>query len=395
MRNILMAVCTLALVHTASAEWRKHVIEPEDAANGMVNTAVAADFDNDGAIDVMASFAGKVVVYKGPDWKKRVTAYQFPSKNRKRPPRWGCIHSTLLDVNRDGRPDLVGSAQLVFWLECPDKPFNEPWPYRLIDDKIKGTHCLITGDVDGDGRLDLIANSFQTPDKTPFPNSITWQKVPTDVSTGGQWRRNVFADGDAPGGNHYMGFGDVNGDGRADIACGAKGGPGFDGGQWFAWWEQPADGSLPWLKHILADNEPGASNIIPADVNGDGRPDYVASRGHGKGILWFKSSPGKRQGAVNFELIDIDPEFETPHSLDVADIDDDGDMDIASCGSLLTGVAAWYQNDGKGNFTKHVVGRDQSSYDTRLIDLDNDGDLDMLIAGHFSKNLVWYENPLR
>jgi hypothetical protein len=36
---------------------------------------------------------------------------------------------------------------------------------------------------------------------------------------------------------------------------------------------------------------------------------------------------------------------------------------------------------------------DQAAYNIRLIDMDGDGDLDVLIAGQQSQNVVWYENP--
>ncbi|MEM7393092.1 MAG: VCBS repeat-containing protein, partial [Verrucomicrobiota bacterium] len=301
--------------------------------------------------------------------------------------RAGCIHSTLMDVDGDGDPDFCGSNQTVFWLECPDKPFDGPWTYRTIDDVIKGTHCLITGDVDRDGKIDLIANSFRTEDQTSVPESITWLKVPKDVKQSSQWIRNVFAAGDAPGGNHYMGFGDVNGDGRPDIACGAKGGPKFPGGEWFAWWEQPEDPTKVWKKHLLAENEVGATNIIPVDLDGDGKVDYVASRGHGAGVLWFKGP--------DFKKIEIDPDVPRPHCLAMDDIDGDGDPDFATCTSTEEGITVWYENDGKANFTKHVIDKGQGSYDIRLVDLDGDKDLDILIAGHSSRNLVWYENPGR
>ena len=95
-----------------------------------------------------------------------------------------------------------------------------------------------------------------------------------------------------------MGVGDVNGDGLPDVACGAKGGEKFPGGEWFAWWEQPKDGSLPWKKHLLSDRQPGASNILPADFDGDGKIDYFATRGHGLGALWFRGP--------SFEAIEVD-----------------------------------------------------------------------------------------
>ena len=42
-----------------------------------------------------------------------------------------------------------------------------------------------------------------------------------------------------------------------------------------------------------------------------------------------------------------------------------------------------------------IIGDDQAAYDIRLVDMDRDGDLDALIAGQRSKNVVWYENPLK
>ena len=74
-------------------------------------------------------------------------------------------------------------------------------------------------------------------------------------------------------------------------------------------------------------------------------------------------------------------------------------MNIAKAISLLfflvVNLAVWYENDGKGNFTRHVLSRDQMAYDTMITDLDGDGDKDILVAGQRSQNVVWFENPKR
>lgn len=202
-----------------------------------------------------------------------------------------------------------------------------------------------------------------------------------------RWERHVFAKGDAPGLSHYLGFGDVNGDKRPDIALAAKGGPqAIKGtGDWFAWWEAPKDPRKTWKKHLLSDKEPGATNIQQADVNGDGKMDFIATRGHGQGVIWFEAPTWKKHT--------IHATLKFPHCLQVVDMDGDGDIDAATC-AYGDKKAVWFENDGKGNFKTHVIAMDQAAYDIRAVDMDKDGDLDLLIAGQFSKNVVWLESPL-
>ncbi|MEN9019584.1 MAG: VCBS repeat-containing protein, partial [Verrucomicrobiales bacterium] len=113
---------------------------------------------------------------------------------------------------------------------------------------------------------------------------------------------------------------------------------------------------------------------------------FIASLGHGKGVVWFEAPEWKRH--------DIHATIQEPHSLIVLDFDGDGDQDAATC-AFGSKEAYWFENDGKGSFTNHLVAKDQEAYDIRASDLDGDGDLDLLIAGRGSRNVAWYENPKR
>jgi hypothetical protein len=389
--SLFCLIFTLATSQGSITEpWKKHIIlETNDAAPGQASriaTAVAQDFDKDGHIDVISSYDGKVFLYQGPHWRPHLIVEELPLNPDTGGELRGCLHSTLMDVDGDGDMDYIGSNRMLFWLECPPKPFTDKWNLRMITYDVNGAHCVLTGDVDGDGKPEIIANSWRDVDASKIPNSVTFLRVPENPLDDKLWKPIVIADRDAPGRNKYMGFGDVNQDGRPDIAVAAQGGvPGVAKG-WFAWWEQPENPDQAWEKHIISDNEEGASNILICDLNNDGQTDFVGCRVLGKGVVWFKGP--------EYTRIEIDAKIESPHSLAVADLNGNGFLEIVCGESKPDGNVVIYINDGKGSFTRQVIGEKQGSYDIRVVDMDGDGKLDLLFAGASSRNIVWFENPL-
>ncbi|MCA8997916.1 MAG: VCBS repeat-containing protein [Planctomycetaceae bacterium] len=359
----------LAMEPTA---WVKHVVHTGEHCN----TAIVGDFTGDGRADVISNSGGACRLFLAPDWKE-IVLHQNPEH--------GCIHSEAMDVDQDGDLDYIGARYnpgLTFWLENPGT--IEGWKWHLIDDQIHGIHGVLVGDVNRDGRPDLIANGAQP--IGDFPESVAWYDVPDDPTQ--PWTRTIVAKSDAPGLTHYLGLGDLNGDGRPDITTAAKGGPmAPEGtGDWFAWWEAPQDPLRSgWKKHLIAKEQSGATNILPVDVDGDGQMDVLCSRGHGFGLCWFRGPDWKRT--------DFASELEGPHCLTIADFDGDGDPDAATC-AKDSHISAWFENDGKGNFQIHRLDDDQAAYDIRSADIDGDGDIDLLVAGQTSQNVVWYENRM-
>lgn len=372
---------------TMAQTWKKHVIlATNDAAPGQASriaTAVAHDFDKNGHIDVISSYDGKVFLYQGPDWKPHLIVENIPINPDMRGEMRGCLHSTLMDVDGDGDMDYIGSNRMLFWLECPPKPFEEKWKLRMINYEVNGAHCVLTGDVDGDGKPELIASSWRDVNESKIPNSLTFFRVPKNPLEDKLWTPVILANRNAAGRNKYMGFGDVNKDGRPDIAAAAQGIPGVNG--WFAWWEQPENPDMPWKKHMLSDNETGASNILISDLNNDGHMDFVGCRVLGKGVIWFKGP--------EFTRIELDTTLENPHSLAVADMNGDGLLDIICGESRPEGATVIFINQGKDQFARHVIGENQGSYDIRIVDMNGDKKPDILLAGAANRNIVWYENP--
>lgn len=89
----------------------------------------------------------------------------------------------------------------------------------------------------------------------------------------------------------------------------------------------------------------------------------------------------------------ISTEAEGAQDVFAIDLDDDGDIDVLSA-SWVDGKIAWYENLGNGSFdSAKIISSDiDGAYDLRAADLDGNGDNDVVCAGIFSNTLNWFRN---
>lgn len=134
----------------------------------------------------------------------------------------------------------------------------------------------------------------------------------------------------------------------------------------------------------------GANDIYPCDIDGDGDVDLVAANYGDDTIGWYENLDGL--GNFDSQKI-ISNNTDQARTVHAVDLDGDGDLDVIS-GSQADAKIAWYENDGLGNFgPQQIISTNATSvHDVYGTDMDGDGDMDVLAALFGSNMVVWYEN---
>jgi hypothetical protein len=276
----------------------KHVIyppKPFDPHNYSDNfLAYAHDFNGDQREDVLVlGFPGKEAIwYENPGndmpWVKHVV---FNVVDNESP--------GFADITGDGKPELLCTSEgFVGYATVDWKEPAKPWTWHKISEKggwQRFTHGLGYGDVNKDGRIDLLTQE-------------AWWEQPASTAGDVLWAKHAA---DFGGGGAQMLVDDVDGDGRNDVITSLK------AHEWgLAWHQQQADGSFKRHLVIGAKEEESPYGVkfsqmhalALVDIDGDGLKDVVTGKrywAHGpKGdpepmapavLYWFRltrSGPG-------------------------------------------------------------------------------------------------------
>jgi hypothetical protein len=191
------------------------------------------------------------------------------------------------DVNGDGRLDVICTGG---WWEQPAKVSDEPWAFHPAQ---LGPDCadMYTYDMDGDGKADILSSSAHK-------FGIWWHKqVPGDPHPTFQ-RHDLFPN--LVSETHAMHFEDINGDGLKDLITGKRwwshghNEPGSDKPAMIYWFEARKDsnGLTSFTPHTIDDDSGIGTQFYVGDVNGDGLLDIVTS--NKKGTYLFQQARAKQ-----------------------------------------------------------------------------------------------------
>lgn len=273
------------------------------------------------------------------------------------------------DFDNDGDEDVVISINdfIAWYPNDGNGNFGEPNPIEL---NLNQSFNLLATDIDADNQVDLIVSYFDQ-------DWIVWYRNLGDGSFSG--RQTIATELDSASGITHA---DIDGDGDIDLVLGVTNGNGL-------YWVENMDGQGDFG---------GLNNIAPSlvqarrqrlgDVDGDGDIDIVSNGSSGNWLSWFENING--QGDFQQNIIETDGLYE--NAFDIGDLDGDGDLDIVSekFDDLI-----WRENlDGLGNFSsnKFISSLTDNVSDIRIADLDNDGQLDVLSTSTGDNKIAWYKN---
>lgn len=364
--------------------YRSHTTESGVISVGHHGVALALeDVDGDGVPEVVVgrekpdeSGIWQIVVFKAPrpadePWEKWVIV----------PRADGEPHDIdFADLDGDGARELIVDAPYCdnpgTLAYRPGRDRREPWQRHELVMGIM-SEAIAVGDLDGDGAAEIVHG----PD---------WYSAPLDGPWKGPWTVRSYARSFREMGR--VALFDITGDGRLDIVCSEAEYP--DGR--LSWFENrlTGDGAGHWIEHRLDTGLYFAHSLsVWRDEDGEVRI-LVGEMAHGG----YRARRNWRSRLIEFRIL---PEGTTrrivsteagTHEARMADIDDDGELEIVGKNWREPTIQIWRKRPGpaySSRVTHTMLDRDRPRASRAVLaaDIDNDGNTD-LVSGSF-----WYRNP--
>lgn len=312
-------------------EWKQHQFRSVGFHGEFVSDCGEwiVDVDHDGLPDLITAgwITNGLMWFRNPGPQATAAGTQW--QGEKITDSFDTEGGAFADINGDGKPDVAlahYNHSGVLWVDFSNKTPR----VHHVGGREQDGHGIGIADINGDGKPDLLTpyGWFEQIDA----NNDKWQWH-------GDWQL-----GDA--GFPVLGY-DVNHDGKLDLIYGQGHGYGL------YWLEQAGTARAPrWIRHTIDESFSQSHALLLADLDGDGIPELVTGkryRGHSGGdpgsydpvVVYAYKLPTKAQIAGHAS----DPAF-TRYTLSengtasagtqfiAADLDGDGDLDLASAGKL-------------------------------------------------------------
>ena len=345
--------------------WSQDIIE---VGRG-THEAVLHDIDHDGELEVVSKEWGRaqkcprVLIWKKTATPSPLTRYAHRMLDRDKADT--AVDIMAADLTGNGSQDVVCGS---WWYRSNDwKKFDLPQDFEAI----------AAADINGDGRAELIGLKRSQRGYDGLLNTdLVW--IASGNPETGPWVEHTIGahHGDWP---HGVLIAAVLPDGKLAMVTGYHNAD--KKGTTPEIWEIPADPTQPWPKRVLADIAYG-EEFLAADIDGDGLLDIVA------GSWWLRN-----MGDGTFTPYRIAPEGFKVARMGLADITGDGRLDVILGEAALDfenqftpmSKLVWLANPADptaGPWQMHVIDKVRCPHSIGVADMDGDGEMEIVCGEH-------------
>ena len=374
MKKIYILTLTILLTQFSfgQIEFQEILVDIKISGQG---SSIAVDLDGDGVLDVLSENQDDLFWAKGVN----LGTDFIPKQHFDFEITGGGIKSIYAaDIDNDGDLDILAtrySPSTIIWFENLNGLgyFGEK---QILTGVVGGSMAF--GDLDNDNDIDIVTTG----------GGVRWYE---NIDGLGNF---ILKESIAPSGASSVVIHDIDMDNDLDIVFATD--YLFSNTIDLAWWEN-SDGFGDFeTVHNIQTVDNNINSIFMANINNDDYPDILTISEESKKVSWYENLDGI--GNFGIQQVIYHNVLRTPQSIFSSDIDNDGDMDIftSSFGDAIwNNIVNWFENlDGLGNFSPpHIISDDIDS--PRRVDgadMDNDGDIDVLFTGSGFNNAVWFEN---
>jgi MYXO-CTERM domain-containing protein len=381
----LVGVLLLMLSAPASAQvlFTKSTIAELGSFQGVTAVEIA-DIDGDGDLDVIgaAQVDDEISWWSNVNgdatlWSRNTIASNFD----------GAYDIAVGDIDADGDLDVVGvaiSADEIRWWEQDASGTSITWIQHSIATGFTSGISVELADIDGDSDLDVVAAANATTvDSTT--DDVTWW---SNDQNGASWTPTIITSAltDA----YDLAVGDIDADGDQDVVAVSY----RDSASKILVLKNSDSAGGTWTSYQMASGAAYLSSIALGDLDGDSDLDVAytlfGSNPSNGGVYARLNANG---GGQSWAAYTIDSNVEGASAVRIADIDGDGDLDLAATaheGDRLS----WWANEGLGYaWSEHTVDQElDGALCSAVADLDGDGEHELLAGSEVSGSVQWWDN---